>query len=63
MHDWDILMKNMARGGSFVGRGTPDEDAYFSVFAGDENDRAASHTVWESVISNLQKLCMRPVRP
>ena len=33
--DWDVLMKNAARGRDFTGRSAADEQAYFEAFADD----------------------------
>ena len=34
--DWDVLMKNAARGRDFTGRSAADEQAYFEAFADDD---------------------------
>ena len=39
MFDWDAMMRTAAKGHGFVGRGRGDEDAYYSAFANDPEDR------------------------
>lgn len=59
--DWDRMMINTRRSGTFVGSGTKDEDAYFQFFADETEGLSANKalTLLRDVIGNLRIVCAR----
>lgn len=45
MGNWQEMMRTRARHGSFVGRGSRDEDSYFEFFAGSDLDREIHRSI------------------
>lgn len=39
MQDWDTILKNRTRHGTFIGATRKDEDAYFAAFADEPKER------------------------
>lgn len=62
MTDWDVLMRNKARSGTFVGRGAADEDAYFAAFSDETAEGETEISALAAIVSLVRATLRAPAR-